>query len=187
MERKQKDYSKGKIYLIRNTVNELLYVGSTCQTLARRMAVHRSDAKNTDKCNGPIYIAMRALGIENFYIEWHSDFPCEREEQLARREGEVMRELGTLTNGYNKRQAGRTIAEWYKDNAATHKTKVAEYAKNNAVTIKVKKAEYAKINAAAIKEKQAKWRKDNAASIKVKRAARYLKKKAEKAALTTNP
>ena len=170
MGRNQKDYSKGKIYLIRNTVNALLYVGSTCQeTVAQRMSVHRCDAKNKNK-NGPIYKAMRELGVDKFYIEWHSDFPCERGDQLAKREGEVMRELGTRTNGYNKNQAGRSAAEWYKDNAESVKERVAEYYKDNAVAIKAKRAEYKIINAAVIKAQY---------------AAQYLKK-IEKAALTTS-
>ena len=187
VQRRQKDYSKGKIYLIRNTVNDLLYVGSTCQTVAQRMSQHRSDAKTRPTHIGPIYQAMQALGVDKFYCEWHSDFPCERGEQLSRREGEVIRELGTLKNGYNENQAGRTKAEWYMDNAVSVKAQQGEYYKQNINAIKARHVEYTKNNVAAIKEKQAKWRKDNAASIKVKRAARYLKKKAEKAALTTNP
>ena len=159
MGRHQKDYSKGKIYLIRNTLNELLYVGSTCQTVAQRMTAHRSFAKNTNKI-GPIYIAMRELGADNFYIELFADYPCERGEQLTRREGEVMRELGTLKTGYNKNQAGRTRAEYQ-----------AEYVKNNAADIKVN-------NAVA----SAKYIKNNAAAIKVRKAAWYLKRKAAKAA-----
>ena len=165
-QRRQKDYSKGKIYLIRNTVNDLLYVGSTCQTVAQRMSEHRSKAKNINII-GPIYIAMRELGVDKFYIEWHSDFPCERGDQLAKREGEVMRELGTRTNGYNKNQAGRSAAEYYKDNADTIKVQKAVYNKENAATIKVKKAAY---------------NKENATTIKVQNAARYLKRKAAKAA-----
>ena len=171
MGRKQKDYSRGKIYLIRNTVNELLYVGSTCQTVSQRMTQHRSDAKKIKKQNYLIYKAMRELGADKFYIEWHSDFPCERGEQLTKREGEVMRELGTLKNGYNKIQAGRSAAEWYKDNAESVKEKVAVYKKNNAAAIKAKRAENKIINAAVIKAQY---------------AAQYLKK-IEKAALTTNP
>ena len=161
MGRRQKDYSRGKIYLIRNTVNDLLYVGSTCQTVAQRMSEHRSKTKNTD-LNGTIYQAMRELGVDKFYIEWHSDFPCERGDQLTKREGEVMRELGTLKNGYNERQAGRTKAEYYKDNADTIKVQHVKYRKNNAAAIKVSEAEY---------------RKNNAAAIKVKNAAAYLKRK----------
>ena len=104
---------------------------------------------------------MRELGVDKFYIEWHSDYPCERGDQLAKREGEVMRELGTLTNGYNIRQAGRSAAEYNKENAATFKV-------NNAVA-------------------GAKYRKNNADTIKVRKAAWYLKKKAEKAAQSIGP
>ena len=38
-------YSKGKIYKILNTIDDEIYVGSTCETLSQRMARHRSDMK----------------------------------------------------------------------------------------------------------------------------------------------
>ena len=36
------DYSKGKIYLVRSYKTDEVYVGSTTQTLSRRMSRHRS-------------------------------------------------------------------------------------------------------------------------------------------------
>ena len=39
------DYKSGKIYCIRNDINDEIYVGSTTQSLSQRMAKHRSDKK----------------------------------------------------------------------------------------------------------------------------------------------
>ena len=39
-------YRKGKIYCIRNHINDDIYIGSTKQTLSKRMSKHRSDCKN---------------------------------------------------------------------------------------------------------------------------------------------
>ena len=36
--KKTKDYQKGKIYIIRNDVNDLTYIGSTCQLSCQRMS-----------------------------------------------------------------------------------------------------------------------------------------------------
>ena len=45
---------------------------------------------------------------DDWYIELHEDYPCERKEQLAKREGEIIRQIGTL----NQIIAGRSIEEW---------------------------------------------------------------------------
>jgi hypothetical protein len=49
------------------------------------------------------------------------NFPCENKEQLNKREGEIIREIGTL----NKKIAGRTQKEYIEDN----KDKIKEYKK----------------------------------------------------------
>ena len=36
---------KPKIYCIRNHIDDQIYLGSTCQSLSKRMAYHRQDAK----------------------------------------------------------------------------------------------------------------------------------------------
>ena len=47
---------------------------------------------------------MRETNINDWYIEFYEDFPTERKEQLNKREGVIIREIGTL----NKNIAGRT-------------------------------------------------------------------------------
>ena len=68
------DYKNGKIYTIRcNSNTEFIYIGSTCQLLARRWQDHKKDCKKRDS---KIYTTMRENGgIENFYIELYEPAP----------------------------------------------------------------------------------------------------------------
>ena len=50
MAQNSKDYKNGKIYCIRNNINDDIYVGSTTQPLSKRMALHRQDAKKETRC-----------------------------------------------------------------------------------------------------------------------------------------
>ena len=67
MTKSPKDYSQGKIYVIRNHCNSMVYVGHTTQALSKRFSYHKKDM-NKDARKGKIYTAMRELGRENFYI-----------------------------------------------------------------------------------------------------------------------
>ena len=108
-ERKPRDYNNGKIYCIRNHVNDKIYVGSTCQSLSKRMAYHRDDCMKSNRYNTLIYKMMRDLGRDNFYIELIEEYPCEDSNQLTRREGELMRDLKA---SLNQVIAGRTRGEY---------------------------------------------------------------------------
>ena len=39
------DYSKGKIYKITNDYNNDIYIGATCDTLAKRYSHHKRDSQ----------------------------------------------------------------------------------------------------------------------------------------------
>jgi hypothetical protein len=54
---------------------------------------------------------MKELGKDNFYIELYENYNCNSKEELNRREGEIIRQIGNL----NKIIAGRTPQEYYKD------------------------------------------------------------------------
>ena len=106
------DYKNARIYQIRNNVDDDVYVGSTTQTLCKRMAKHRVDMHSKTKLHRPLYIKMKEYGVDCFYIELIEECPCENKEQLRRREGHFIREIGTL----NMILAGRTKKEWTTDN-----------------------------------------------------------------------
>ena len=95
------------IYKIINKNNGKIYIGRTNQ-LKRRMIEHRSQYNRQDRTNNsPLYIAMRAEGIENFYheiIEETDDFDksCELEKYYI----QYYREKLGIDNVYNYQDGG---------------------------------------------------------------------------------
>lgn len=75
------DYRNGKIYQISNTVNNIIYIGSTITHLDKRLWNHRSRAKDETRLS-PLYIAMRELGSDKFSITLLKLFPCESKQEL---------------------------------------------------------------------------------------------------------
>lgn len=132
-----KDYSKGKIYAIRNYINHKAYVGSTIETLERRFSKHGCSEKES---NYPLCIAMKELGRKHFYIELIENYPCSSKQELHAREGYWIRQMKTYKNGYNKLIAGRTAEEYYKDNKDIIKQRVQSWVRDN----KEKRNEYVK-------------------------------------------
>ena len=108
------DYKNGKIYTSRCKFDTtLIYVGNTTQKLCDRMTSHRNNPRND------VSFYSHVKDWSDWYIELYEDFPCERREQLVKREGEITRQIGTL----NKNIAGRTRQEY----RIEEKEKVKEY------------------------------------------------------------
>jgi len=119
------DYKNGKVYIIRNHCNDLVYVGSTTQSLTKRFSKHKEITKynHKSKCNYEIYEAFNKFGIENFYMELLELFPCSCKDELHKKEGEYIRKFDSYKNGYNMRIAGRSKSQYNKEN----KEKIKEY------------------------------------------------------------
>jgi hypothetical protein len=131
------DYQNGKIYTIRcRSDNTFIYVGSTTQPLAKRWGEHKPRGNNVKYQNMILYKTINN-NWDDWYIELYEECPCENKEQLCRREGEIIREIGTL----NSTIAGRTQKEYYENNAEKIKEQVRLYRENN----KEKKREQEKL------------------------------------------
>ena len=76
-------YENGKIYCIRNCIDNDVYAGHTTQALSKRMDKHRSDCRTSKSQSRIIYLKMRELGIENFYIELLEKYPCDDIEDVV--------------------------------------------------------------------------------------------------------
>ena len=138
------NYQEGKIYTIRNyTDDTLIYVGSTTQTLSQRLAEHRSTCKRGKKFS--LYSHIVDSNWSNWYIELYEYYPCNERAELDRREGEVIREIGSI----NKCIAGRTKEEWCKDNPDKIKEYNKKYREENPEYFK----KYREENPDKIKEK----------------------------------
>jgi len=87
------NYQSGKIYTIRSLSSPEIYVGSTIQSLARRMSAHRRDYKRNQVLGLHKHIIT---DISEWYIELYELFPCNLKCELEKREGQIIREIGTL-------------------------------------------------------------------------------------------
>lgn len=144
------DYKNGKIYIVRNTVNDKIYVGSTCVLLCERLRKHRSEINTKEKKGRLLMVAMRELGKNNFCIELLENYACENKEQLKAREGYYQRLYKSYINGYNKKIEDRTRDEWLKDNEERVKEYqykwTRKYRKENKDKLHEKEKEYRQSN-----------------------------------------
>ena len=101
-------FSKGKIYCIKNKLNNKSYVGSTISTLNERFGQHKSWS---EKKATTLYKAFKEFGIDNFEITLLEEFPCKSRKELLERESHYIRSLNTIDEGYNMYLAGRTREE----------------------------------------------------------------------------
>jgi len=176
------DYSKGKIYTIRCLNDPNVYVGSTIQSLAVRMGQHRKSYYKNEElgCRKEII-----KNINEWKIELHELYPCNYKTELKRREGEVIREIGTL----NKNIAGRTKKEYLIDNADKIKEYKKQYDIKNADKHKEQCKEYYIKNADKRKEQIKEYKKqydaDNKEEIKQYNKQYRLKKKLAKLQILT--
>lgn len=159
------DYENGKIYTMRcKNDDTLIYVGSTIQSLAVRWGGHKREGKQERSNNRVLYTTINN-DWDNWYIELYELYPCSCKQELCRREGEIIRLIGTLNNNI----AGRTQKEYYEEHnnelKEYGKAYGKEYYKDNAE----KKKEYAKNNANEIKEYQKKYQKEYRHKKKISR------------------
>ena len=145
-------YNNSKIYAIRNNIDADVYIGSTTMRLSKRMVKHRCDAKTRPDAM-IITTKMNELGVDNFYIELVEEISCDNIEQLRKREGEIIREHGTL----NMRIECRTQKEYYRDNIEERR----KYLNENREEILRKKKEYRDKHRDEINEKKREYRKEN--------------------------
>ena len=172
--RNNKDYTKGKIYIIRNSENDLTYIGSTCQTLAQRMAQHRKDMKNPKRQHMRLYKTMIELGKDAFYIELLEDYPCQRQEELLKKEGERIREYQSKLNTVI---SGRSKQEYHQDNKEKDAEKDKQYYQNNKDRILEHKKQYRQKHKDSIAEKDRRKYQRNKENILEKRRQYYQKNK----------
>ena len=154
-------YKYSKIYTIRHKNDDsLIYVGSTIQTLYQRWSMHKAACLHL-KYQTPFYKKMREYDINDWYIALYEDIECENKEQLLKREGEVIKEIGTLNKGiagnsdteYNK----QTRKELYEKNKEKYQETQKKYYEIN----KEKYQEYQKEYIEANKEKIQEYYKEN--------------------------
>ena len=154
-------YEFGKIYKIFNTLNDDVYVGSTYQSLSRRMSKHRNNAKDPNKNTTKFYAYANELGMGKFYIDLIEDYSCNNKEELRAREGYWIREIGTLNN----KIAGRTSKQNYEDNKESRLEKTKECYANNKEARKQQQKEYRDKKKDVLAEKSKEYYEENKEAI----------------------
>jgi group I intron endonuclease len=107
-------YSRGKIYRLVNDIDDDFYVGSTCESLSKRKAKHKGDAKR--RVDSKMYKYLNQVGWGNVHIVLIEQHPCNNVEELRARERYWIDELKP---SLNKAIPLRTIEE--------HKQQKKEY------------------------------------------------------------
>jgi len=116
------DYTKGKIYKLVNDKSDDVYIGSSCQSLAKRIGGHRMYYKKY--LEGDYHYITSSKLFENdsnVSIILIEEYPCSNKMELERRERYYIESIKCV----NKFIPTRTMNEWFKDN----KDSVIEYKK----------------------------------------------------------
>ena len=85
------NYSEGKIYKIYNKVTDNIYISSTTKSISNIIDYHR--IKHITKTNHPLYTDMKNIGIDKFFTQVISYYPCSTKRQLKAKERHYVRLL----------------------------------------------------------------------------------------------
>ena len=123
-------YQGGKIYKITDNSYSKCYIGSTCQSLSRRLSGHKADYARwlKGKHNSvSVFNLFEMFGTENCKIELIEICPCDTKEELLKKEGCVIQSCDCV----NKIIAGRTPRERNLFNKDKIKTRHQAYWEKN--------------------------------------------------------
>jgi hypothetical protein len=122
------DFQEGKIYMIWSPAGPLRYYGSTCLSLARRMATHRYGHRN-GICISSSKV-FEAYGIELCKIELVENYPCASKEELNAREGFYIRNNECINRLLpDTIRTKEYIIEYSKNYYESRKEELKEYSK----------------------------------------------------------
>jgi hypothetical protein len=160
------DYQKSKIYKLWSPSKNLVYYGSTTETISRRLSKHITDDNRYNNKITTRYVnSFKILECNDYKIELVEEYPCNNRQQLCKKEGEHIK----ANECVNKCVAGRTAEEYYQDNIDKIKEYDKKYKEDNADKIKQyrednrqQQKDYRENNKDKIKENGKKWRDDNA-------------------------
>ena len=131
-------FHNSKIYTIRSPQSDKFYIGSTTQTLCRRLSNHKSRYKAYLNGTDQFGTSFKILELGDAYIELLEEINYDNKNQLQKREGELIRKHKLeLVNKFIPCQSPR---EYYDAN----KDKISEYHKQYNIQNKDKNAEYHK-------------------------------------------
>jgi hypothetical protein len=139
--------------------------------LSKRFHKHKKDCEGGISCV-TLYYHIVDNDWSDWYIELYEMYPCNNKKELERREGQVIREIGTINKKIegrtkkeyyedNKEKVSQKHKEWYNDNKETISQNAKEYYENNKEIISQYKKEYYENNKETISQKGKEWREHN--------------------------
>lgn len=99
----------GSIYIIKNKINDKVYIGQTTMKIEERFYNHCKPSNQKKKSSYKLYNAMRKYGSNNFYVELlEENIPLK---DLDEKEILYIEKFNSFRNGYNSTYGGdgRTI------------------------------------------------------------------------------
>jgi len=133
-------YQQGKIYKIVCNITGEIYIGSTIDTLEKRLSNHKVKTKRPCK-------SKQILDRGDYKIELIKDYPCNSLYELEEEEAKYIRNNTCI----NIQIPHRTYEEWREDN----KEKLSQQQKN-----------WREDNKEKLSQQQKNWREDNKEKIK---------------------
>ena len=79
-------YDNGKIYRITNNIDNMIYIGSTCLPLRKRLYCHKKEQHSGKGQNRRLFLHAKKYGWKEFDIYLLEKFPCDTKEELRQRE-----------------------------------------------------------------------------------------------------
>jgi len=135
------DYKNGQIYRLWSPHTDKIYIGSTCNMLAKRFHEHFNGYKKFLKgtTNYTSSYKLFELGMDDVKIELIELCPCYSRAELNRREGELIRlHKDNIVNLHN---AGLTRQEYEHENKEKIYNKFKKYKHDWYIAQKEKKAQ----------------------------------------------
>ena len=151
----------GNIYFIKNSLNDMLYIGSTIRDIKDRFKSHFYDINK--KPHYKLYKAMREFGFENFYILLIETIEVETKQELRNREGQYIR---LIKPALNSNIAGRTCRQYQKYNIESIRKYKKQYQKDNIETSRIYMKQYQKKNVEALRNYMKQYQKYNVETLR---------------------
>ena len=101
----------GRIYFIKNKINNNLYIGSTTRDIYKRLEEHKRDINKYP--NFKLYKSMKRNNPDNFYIILIEELEIVNIKELRTREGDYIK---LIMPALNKNIPGRDIKQYQIDN-----------------------------------------------------------------------
>jgi hypothetical protein len=167
-------YRNGKIYTIRSYQTDRFYIGSTCNSLSKRLHGHRGNYNKYKNGKQNYMTSYEIMQYDDNYIELLELCPCSSNMELHRREGELIRQHD---NCVNKVIAGRTHKEYYEENKEHLSSLHKEYYERNKERLlplnRQNNKEYYKLNKEEVDEKHRQYYNTNKESVNQKHNLYY--------------